>query len=88
MTMPSDKDDGGNAFPVGGGDQRNAGMTLRDYFACRAPEPTKDDVESIMRREQMANPHNDHYKPVRRGRTEIVCSLRYEWADAMLKARK
>lgn len=63
------------------------GMTLRDYFAVRAPAPTKEAVELIMRMEQQANQHNDHYKPARRGILEIECALRYKWADAMIEAR-
>lgn len=63
------------------------GMSLRDYFAIRAPVPTKEAVDLILRMEQQANPNNDSYKPNRRGVLEIECSLRYKWADEMLKAR-
>lgn len=74
------------------GDERiwiGDGMTLRDYFAAHAPEPRDDDVSRIMRNEQLANPHNEpyHNKVRRRGEQEIRCALRYEYADAMLKAR-
>lgn len=87
--------DGGPAFPFaavfapdGTGYSDGApGMSLRDYFAIHAPEPTKEQIEQVGERERLANPHGDTYKPRRRGWTEIACSLRYEWADAMLAAR-
>lgn len=49
MTAPSspDKGDGGNAFPVGGGDQRNAGMTMRDYFAAKALQGLMSNSEGV-----------------------------------------
>lgn len=91
-------DDGGPAFPTHftlpmGPDNLPGvsvlqGMTLRDYFACHAPEPTQADISTIWESEKLANPHNDTYKPPRRSPREIVAALRYRWADDMLKARE
>lgn len=84
--------DGGPAFPVfhGDGVYPQQGMSLRDYFALHGPEPSDEDVRRVMEREQRANPHNEPYHnlPKRRGPSEIRCALRYEFADAMLKARE
>lgn len=64
-----------------------SGMSLRDYIAIHAPEPAREDVHFVMQMEQQANPHNDSYKPRRRGEAEIRCALRYKFADAMLEER-
>jgi len=61
--------------------------TLRDWFALHAPEPSAAAVNMVMQMEQQANPHNDSYKPKRRGDAEIKCALRYKFADEMLKVR-
>lgn len=84
--------DGGPAFPHGdvrGVPAEGFGMSLRDYFAIHAPEPSKEAVSLVMRMEQMQNPHNEpyHNKVQRRSEREIVCALRYEFADAMLAER-
>jgi hypothetical protein len=63
------------------------GMTLRDYFAIRAPEPSKDRIEMLMQFDRNRNPHNDSHKPRLRSEVEIRCDLAYEYADAMLRAR-
>jgi hypothetical protein len=88
--------DGGPAFPVQ--EQVNvhgehvmwaeSGMTLRDYFAIRAPEPTKDRMDLERMKDRNRNPHNDSYKPPIRSDMEIRCALAYEYASAMLKARE
>lgn len=79
-------DDGGPAFP------RHStgayGMSLRDYFAIRVPEPTKDEIDQQFRNDQTANPHGDTYKQKRRSRLEIISDLRYAYADAMITGRK
>jgi len=95
MSAPRDARRDEPAFPLAFVSRENGkgvvnvadGMTLRDYFAVRAPEPTKDEIDLILRMEQQANPHGDSYKPRRRGVEEIKCALRYRFADAMLKAR-
>ena len=91
--MNSDKDDG-PAFPCQASNRVGAsgpawdqGMSLRDYFAAHAPEPSAEDVSTVQRREQIANPHNDSYKPRRHDVLDIRCALRYAFADAMLAAR-
>lgn len=82
------KDNSDSAFPVPLPSQKS-GMTLRDYFAAHAPEPPKEQIEMVMRREQAANPHNEpyHNKVRRRDELEIRCALRYAYADAMLAER-
>jgi len=63
-------------------------MSLLDYFAAHAPEPTKERITYYMEQDRLANPHNDSYKLKRRGELEIVCMLKYEYAKEMLKARR
>lgn len=62
-------------------------MTLRDYFAIHGPEPSEASIKEEADRERLANPHNDSYKPRRRSWREIRASLRYDYADDLLKAR-
>ena len=89
--------DGGPAFPrlyPRADEEGRGGMSLRDYFAIHAPEPTEEEIlawkSRIERQEQMANPHNEPYanKVRRRGTLEIKCSLRFAYADAMLAERE
>ena|SRR3990167_2998195 len=67
----------------------DTGRCLRDEFAMYAPNPSEDDIHRVEERERLANPHNEPYfnKVRRRGRTEIICALRYEYADAMIAQR-
>lgn len=95
-------DDGGPAFPefregriYHGAADRNGtltdipvgGMSLRDHFAGLAPIPTAAAVQFEADRDRLANPHGDDNKPNRRSYLEIVCDLRYQYADGMIKAR-
>lgn len=64
-----------------------SGMTLRDYFAIRAPAPTDDYIKMQLQKDKNKNPHNDSYKPKIRSRVEIICDWNFEYADAMLKSR-
>lgn len=75
------------AFPVVTAKAYHTGMNLRDYFAIHAPEPDENDLQSERRRDQTKNPHNDPHKPRIRSDLEIRTQLRYEYADAMMKAR-
>jgi hypothetical protein len=85
---------GGPAFPRPLSTEGNyladsqQGMTLRDWFATFAPEPTDDQVKWEAERDRAANPHNDNYKPARRSILEIRAELRYRYADAMIAARE
>lgn len=63
------------------------GVTLRDWFATFAPRPERAMIEMHMKLDQQRNPHNDSHKPPLRSKTEIVAYLRYEYADAMIRAR-
>ncbi|NYS09353.1 hypothetical protein PBR31_00059 [Xanthomonas phage PBR31] len=82
-----DKNNGGPAFPVPMED-RHCGMDLRDYFAIRAPEPSKDRMDMGRRSDHNRNPYNEPHKPALRSDMEIRCALAYEYADAMLRARE
>jgi hypothetical protein len=63
-------------------------MTLRDWFAGQAPEPPKQWMEIMRDYDNGRNPHNDPHKPARRGTAELIAAWNYQYADAMLKARK
>lgn len=63
------------------------GLSLRDYFAAHAPEPSLEAIRFELERDRMRNPHNDSYKPPIRGQSEIVAYLKYRYADAMLTER-
>ena len=80
-------EDGGPAFPYIQG-QQYCGMTLRDYFAIHAPEPSAEDVQRERGRDKSKNPYNEAHKPRLREDKEIRAYLRYACADAMLAARK
>lgn len=64
-------------------------MTLRDHFAIHAPQPSEEDIKMQQTFDQQRNPHNDGPpRPKRRSRVEIVCDLRYEFADQMIRTRQ
>lgn len=73
--MSMDIEDGGPALPskIGFGSK---GMSLRDYFAAHAPEPTKQQVDDYMTGWTVLDSRLARAK------------LRYLEADAMLAARK
>lgn len=84
--------DGGPAFPHSVQRWNDSfgsvdGMTLRDYFATRAPEPKAERMAIERQSDHNRNPYNDAHKPKLRSDVEIRCDLAYEYADAMLKAR-
>lgn len=84
--------DGGPAFPHSVQRWNDSfgsvdGMSLRDYFAIRAPEPTAERMTMERQRDRNRNPHNEGHKPPQRSDVEIRCDLAYEYADAMLRAR-
>lgn len=68
-------DNGGPAFPQENDSTGSAGMTLRDYFAGQALAA------------MLSNPEKD---PAKRGSGGIKSFPRhaYDWADAMIEARK
>lgn len=100
MSANEKKPDGGPAFPrtelVPGGDDpsdplypvTHGGMSLRDYFAAHAPEPSIEVVATERGIDRSRNPHNDSYKPPLRSDPEIRAYLRYRHADAMLAERE
>ena len=68
--------DGGPAFPVGSGDMRDpVGMTLRDYFAAKAMQAF---VRTLCDKDQMQD----------REAGDLIATLSYIQADAMINARK
>lgn len=55
-------------------------VSLRDYFAIHAPEPTKEQlVEELM---------NDATYDISRHHLDKLADLRYAYADAMMKRRQ
>jgi len=60
-------------------------MTLLDWFATFAPEPSIDEVDTEKRQDRNKAHHNDKY--IMRGDMEIRCNLRYRWAVVMMRAR-
>lgn len=92
-------DDGGPAFPqiigpdpilimrAGEVTVAGSGMSLRDYFAVHAPEPTQDQIKFLVESDRARNPHGDDYKPKRRSISEIIWDIRYAYADAGIARR-
>ncbi len=86
MTATPDRswwDEGGGAFPCG----EEFGMTLRDWFATFAPEPSDAYIDSEKAFDAGNNRYNELGKPPLRGSRQIRAEARFEWADAMLAAR-
>lgn len=63
-------------------------VSLRDFFAAHAPRPSDAEIDLEKHRDRNANPYNEHHKPRPRATREIIADLCFEYADAMLKARK
>ena len=83
-------EDGGPAYPVPG-DQPHPqmnGMSLRDWFAAHAPEPSESEIDRAYKLDKMRNPYNEPHKPKLRSDLEIRAAHRFAYADAMLAARK
>ena len=79
---------GGPAFPVQDLSKWQCpGMTLRDWFAGQAPEPSVDYIAMQKAHDKNLNPHNDSYKPPLRTELEIRAAYRYDYADSMLAER-
>ena len=83
--------DGGPAFPQNDAAvnraNNEAGMSLRDWFAGRAPAPSESWLSLQHSIDRQRNPHNDDYKPPLRSDLELDAEWRYRWADAMLARR-
>jgi hypothetical protein len=91
-------DDGGQAFPYAPYDSK--AMTLRDYFAARCPESwierhnptTVGDVRNAMIKRGIIpadRAEGDVFRSYDgNDRITLDAMLRYEYADAMIKARK
>lgn len=80
MDEPAFPSDGkwGNGIP-------EKGMTLRDYFAAKAPDMPAWWFESWETNERNKAKKKDTY--IMRGRLEALTEWRFSFADAMLKAR-
>lgn len=94
-TPPTPDASGGPAFPRIGEGFGNPhydapGMSLRDYFAAHAPEQLGDNAEPrwVTERTGIAEPKSPVNSP-EWGRfwAEAEVILRYQYADAMLRAR-
>ena len=91
MAVKTKIDNGGPAFPSQTndfGEMISGGMTLRQWFATHAPEPSSEEVQHEMQRDINLNPYNDYHKPPRRGKLQIIAELKYAYADAMIAAGK
>ncbi len=87
-TKPEPVGDGGPAYPVQDcGAWQCFGMSLRDWFATFAPQPTTSDIEHERQMDRARNPYNEGNKPPLRTYPQIVAALRYEYADSMLAER-
>jgi hypothetical protein len=78
--------DGGSAFPhpLGVVD----GVSLRDWFASQASEPSADWISMQRQFDRNRNPHNDYHKPRLREEVELIAAYKYMIADAMLAERE
>jgi hypothetical protein len=71
----SEKDDGGPAFPWGEHGTHLGGATLRDYFAAKAMQA-------------MITKSNGQGETGGAAGVPVVAEYAYEYADAMIEARK
>ena len=90
------RDDGGPAFPT----IDSNGMTLRDWFAGNCPESWLDlmtpttlgEVRDAMIDRNLIPPNRKDFDVTRsytrKDRIDLYIALRYEYADAMVAARK
>ena len=60
-------------------------MSLVDYFAIRAPEPSEQEVS--LERSYDLNKARLNDKLIVRNDLQIKCQLRYKFAEEMMKAR-
>ena len=82
--------DGGPAFPACNEAAMNEtmGMTLRDYFASKAPEPSEAWISVQRGIDRNRNPHNEPHKPAPRDDFQLIAEYKFAHADAMIKARE
>lgn len=80
-------DNDGNFYTASDKYDGVAGMSLRDWFAGQAPEPSLDYIAMQKAHDKNLNPYNDSHKPPLRTEFEIKAAYRYEYADAMLAER-
>lgn len=64
------------------------GMSLRDWFAGQAPNPSSGWIETRLRMEQAKNPHNEPDKHRPMTEPEVVAEYKFRFADAMLAERE
>ena len=58
------------------------GMSLRDWFATFAPEPSEEDYKFAFEQDRIKDPHNDRGQ--RRDRKQIRAQFKFSHADAMI----
>lgn len=69
-------------------DRDEYGMDLRDYFAAHAPNPDENYITMHQSMDHNRNPNNDPDKHKRRSKIQIIAEYKFEYADAMMKARE
>jgi len=84
---------GPQAFPAAWGNPEQGGdhvegMTLRDYFAAHAPEPSEAWISVQRGIDRNRNPHNEPHKPAPRDDFQLIAEYKFAHADAMVKARE
>jgi hypothetical protein len=85
----SAQNNGGAAFPVteqNGANFGDCGMSLRDYFAAKAPVNGEIAIESAKKLTGRPPP-NDFVENIVYW-NEVDAKIRYMWADAMLAVRE
>ena len=78
-------EDGGPAFPqmrvwnsaLGEYEDTNQypGMSLRDWFASNAPEPSERWMQMMREIDRSKNPHNDAHKPAPRNDFQLIAEV-------------
>jgi hypothetical protein len=83
-------DDGGYAFPVHPqqGDLNFSGMSLRDWFAAHAPMWSESERKFRIERDHHITMNDQQHMRRDRNVVELEAECRYQWADAMISARK
>lgn len=93
------KENGGPAFPqpianagkgaglVSADEMFVGGMTLRDYFAAKAPECPSNYLTTQRGIDHGRNPYNEAHRPPLRSDLQIIAEWNFAYADAMLAER-
>lgn len=74
----------GMGLPENG--QAMSSVTMLDWFATFAPGPSQVELDNERAQESNKRIQKDTY--IMKSEMQIRCKLRYQWAKAMLEARK